>query len=119
MNAPKLASGRPDRARTAGEGMHLQPTLSYLCTLPQTSEQRVVGRGRAYGIGTGQSEGQAPGLWELRPYERSRCGEQEEKLLLRLGKSHAHPTGDGHNRTTDALAQCFSGANLRATLEVG
>jgi hypothetical protein len=41
------------------------------------------------------------------------------KLLLRLGKSCAHPTGDGHDRTTDALAQRFTGVNLRATLEVG
>jgi hypothetical protein len=41
------------------------------------------------------------------------------KLLLRLGKSCAHPTGDGHDRTTDAPAQRFNGAKLRATLEVG
>jgi hypothetical protein len=40
-------------------------------------------------------------------------------MLLRLRKSRAHPTGDGHDRTTDALAQRFNGANLRATLEVG
>jgi hypothetical protein len=29
------------------------------------------------------------------------------------------PTGDGHDRTTDAPAQCFNGAKLRETLEVG
>ena len=31
----------------------------------------------------------------------------------------ARPTGDGHDRTTDAPAQRFNGVNLRATLEVG
>jgi hypothetical protein len=41
------------------------------------------------------------------------------KLLLRLVSWCARPTGDGHDRTTDAPAQRFNGANLRATLEVG
>ena len=41
------------------------------------------------------------------------------KLLLRLGKNRAHPTGDGHDRTTNALAQRFNGVNLKATLELG
>jgi len=41
------------------------------------------------------------------------------KLLLRLEKSCAHPTGDGHDRTTDAPEQRFNDVNLKATLEVG
>jgi hypothetical protein len=41
------------------------------------------------------------------------------KLLLRFGIGCARPTGDTHGRTTDAPAQRFNGANLRATLEVG
>src|SRR5215211_4884713 len=31
----------------------------------------------------------------------------------------AHPTGDSYSRTTDAPAQRFNDANLKATLEVG
>jgi hypothetical protein len=31
----------------------------------------------------------------------------------------ARPTGGSHARTTEAPAQCFNGANLTATLEVG
>src|SRR5918993_3037821 len=34
-------------------------------------------------------------------------------------KSCTRPTGDGHDRTTNAPAQRFNGAILRATLEVG
>jgi hypothetical protein len=32
---------------------------------------------------------------------------------------YARPTGDSYGRTTNAPAQRFDGANLRATLEVG
>src|SRR5215218_2095979 len=51
--------------------------------------------------------------------ERSRCTEHGVSGNSALGKECARPTGGRHGRTTNAAAQRFNGANLRATLEVG
>src|SRR5215218_5914737 len=51
-------------------GLPLQRTLSYLCTRPQTSEQRVLGRERA--SGRGRAKGRT---LELRPHDRNRWAE--------------------------------------------
>ena len=60
-----------------------------------------------------------PWWWELRLYERSRCAEHGGSYPKCFRIGCARPTGDGHDRTTDAPAQRFNGVNLRATLEVG
>ena len=84
-----------------------------------TSDKR--GWGSARGIGAGEStiKAGAKQTRKLRPYERSRCAEHGVSVNTTLGKECARPTGGRHGRTTNALAQRFNGANLRATLEVG
>jgi hypothetical protein len=66
----------------------------------------------------GKAKGQSPVRGSSDPMREAGAANRK-KLLPRLRKSCAHPTGDGHDRTTDALAQRFIGAKLRATLEVG
>jgi hypothetical protein len=79
-----------------------------------------VGAGGPCSIGLGQSEGpEESRLRKLRPYERSRCTEHGVSGNSALGKECARPTGGRHGRITDAPAQRFNAANLRATLEVG
>jgi hypothetical protein len=67
----------------------------------------------------GKAKGRSPvpwEVWELRPYERSRCDEHGVTCSF---TGSARPIGGSHARTTDAPAQCLNVANLRATLEAG
>ena len=54
----------------------------------------------------------------LQPYDSRSCCTRQV-LYERIEGHCARPTGDSYGRTTDAPAQRFNGAKLRATLEVG
>jgi hypothetical protein len=69
-------------------------------------------------LGVGQSEGPEPYWLSYSDPDRSRCAEHEEVVEVCVGKWCARPTEYSYGRTTDAPAQGFNGANLRATLEV-
>ena len=47
------------------------------------------------------------------------AGEPSTSEFQECSRRCARPTGDSYGRTTNAPAQRFDGANLRATLEVG
>jgi hypothetical protein len=113
------SSPRPRPHRTHAREELLQGAL---CTGPVPPEQTgLCGLLRIPRPRTRVKKGQGPVpwvWWELRPYERSRCGEQEE-VVATLWAVLCPPHRDSYGRTADTPAQCFNSANLSATLEVG
>ena len=70
-------------------------------------------------FGVGQSKGPKPGCHGSSDPMIEAGAPNTRKLEVCFGNRCARPTGYGYGRTTDAPAQRFNGANLRATLEVG
>src|SRR5215208_3787802 len=90
------------------------PDRTWLCGLLRILRPRTR-------VKKGREKGRSPVpwvWWELRPYERSRCGEQEE-VVAALWAVLCPPHRESYGRTADTPAQRFNSANLSATLEVG
>jgi hypothetical protein len=89
----------------------------YVLVYADTTDRAGEGLGHR---GGGETQGQSPVTWAgwgLRLMIEA--GEPSTGPFRDRDIGCARPTGDSYGRTTHAPAQCFNGAKLRATLEVG